>query len=141
MKNTEARKTAKSAIGFALVIILLAATFFGLKVPYGVEDVLPQDTTETQAPVENEPTNEETQAPATEAPKTDDNVAQEPNTDKPEGENADKEAPVEDTKENVSTDSATDEAVKDNVDNSGETNVAEPTEDETTATEGDVENA
>ena len=139
MKNTEARKTAKTAIGFILVLVLLAATFFGLKVPYGVEDVVPQDTTETQAPVENEPTNEETQA--TEAPKADDNVAQEPNTDKSESENVDKEAPVEDTNENVSTDSATDETVNDNVDNSGETNVAEPTEDETTAAEGDVENA
>jgi hypothetical protein len=130
MKNTEARKTAKTALGFLLVLVLLFATFFGLDVPYGVEDVIPEDTqVETQAPIENEQTNEEVQAPETEAPV--------------ENEDANKDVPVEDTTvEDTPQASAPVENENENVDNSGESNVTEPTEDDNTVTEeGDVENA
>ena len=122
MKNTEARKTAKTILGFLLVVGLLIGALFGLDVPYEVEDVIPEDTTN----VEIETTVDENE----------------------NGDNADTDVPVEDTEntddgviDDVPQDSTPTDTETEDVDNSVDTEVAEPTEDETTATEGDVENA
>lgn len=134
MKNTEARKTAKTVLGFLLVVGLLIGAFFGLDVPYDVEDVVPNETTtaETTAPPADETT-----APTEDQKPADD-------------ENADVEVPVEDvvdtedsaTQDDVPQDSTPTEDNDENVDNSVDTEVTEPTEDENTVTEeGDVENA
>lgn len=123
MKNTDAKNTAKSVLGFLLFVGLLIGALFGINVPYEVKDIIPEDTTN----VEIETT-------------VDENA---------NGDNADGKVPVEDTEntndqgvtEDVPQDSTYADTEKENVDNSADTTVAEPTEDETTATEGDVENA
>ena len=120
------QSTVKTALSFALVIVLIVGALFGIKLPYDAEDIAPTDeetnVTETETPVVDE-TQED-----------DDNVVQ---------------APVEDD-ENTVDDGVTNDEPQDStptdtdnevVENSAETDVAEPTEDETSATEGDVENA
>ena len=122
MKNTEARKTAKTVLGFLLVVGLLIGALFGIKVPYEVKDIIPEDTTNVKI--------------------------EQPQVETPSSDNGNVEVPVEDetntddgVTEDVPQDSTPTEDTEENVDNSADTEVAEPTEDETTATEGDVENA
>lgn len=123
MKNTEARKMAKTVLGFLLAVGLLIGALFGINVPYEVKDIIPEDTTN----VEIEHTQVET----------------------PSSDNGNVEVPVEDetntddgVTEDVPQDSTpTEDTMEESVDNSADTEVAEPTEDETTATEAEVENA
>lgn len=122
----ETKSTVKTALSFALVIVLIVGALFGIKLPYDAEDISPADevtdVAETEAPIEDEKqedNNDVVQVPVEDDENTvDDGVT----NDEPQD----------------STPTDTDNEV---VDNSAETDVAEPTEDETSATEGDVENA
>lgn len=122
----ETKSTVKTALSFALVIVLIVGALFGIKLPYDAEDISPTDevtdVAETETPVDDEKqedNNDVVQAPVEDDENTvDDGVT----NDEPQD----------------STPTDTDNEV---VDNSAETDVAEPTEDETSATEGDVENA
>lgn len=171
MKNTEARKTAKTVIGFVLVLVLLGGALFGIDVPYDLGDVENVVADETKAPAKEETqvpsTDKVVETPEADEPSKDEPVKDEPVKDEPtedtpvldepkddvppvedtpavedNSENVNNDAPVEDTNDNVSTDnSATDETITDDVDASGDAEVTEPTEDDNTVTEGDNENA
>jgi hypothetical protein len=118
------QSTVKTALSFVLVLVLIIGAIFGLEMPYDAEDVLPTDeaTKPTEAPVVDE-TQEDN-----------DDVVQVPVED---DENTVDDGVVDD----VPQDSAPTDTEQEDVDNSAETDVAEPTEDETSATEGEVENA
>lgn len=117
------RSTVKAALGFVLALVLIVGAMFGFKVPYEMDEVILEDTNEVVDNADN----------ATEAPTNDNDV----------------EVPVEDDNdtedgvvEDVPQDSAPTDEKTDDVDNSADVEVAEPTEDNKTATEkGDVENA
>lgn len=117
MKNTEARKTVKTVFGFILVVLLIAASICGFELPFGVEDVIPQETVPQS--VQTTPPPAQTQ-PA-------------------ESENVNMVVPVEDT--NVCQPSATAQTETQLVETSADTIVAEPTEAGITATEGEIVNA
>ena len=124
----DAKKTLKQALSFALVVVLIVATLFGLDVPYGIEDVATdfEETEVTDTIVADEQTNEEP-TPSTEATteKEVDEVA--PSTDEVETQPQET-APTEDV---TTEDAASSESV----------DVAETTEPQPDATEGDVQNA
>lgn len=125
----DAKKTLKQALSFALVVVLIVATLFGLDVPYEIEDVATdfEETEVAETIVADEQTNEEsTHSTEATTEKEVDEVA--PSTDEVETQSPQETAPTED------------EAVKDAVSSeSGE--VADTTEPQPVATEGDVQNA
>lgn len=126
----DAKSTVKTALSFVLVVVLIVATLFGIKVPYGIEDVAPEAdaTVEANGEVAPDTTDETENAPTeeVETPTTED-VEQQP-TDE-----VVTDAPQETT--------PTENEIVEDVEISGEGEVAEPTETEQPATEGDVENA
>lgn len=153
----DTRKTVKTAFAFALVLAVVVGTLFGVfpEVPDPVFDetesvenaetvVEGETTVTTDAPTEavkpETPTEDE---PTVETPAEDEPIVETPVTDV-----TDVETPVEDnsTEDEGVIDDATQDSTPvdtDNeiVDDSADASVAEPTDDETTATEGDVENA
>lgn len=153
----DTRKTVKTAFAFALVLAVVVGTLFGVfpEVPDPVFDetesvenaetvVEGETTVTTDAPAEavkpETPTEDE---PTVETPAEDEPIVETPVTDV-----TDVETPVEDdsTEDEGVIDDATQDSTPvdtDNeiVDDSADASVAEPTDDETTATEGDVENA
>lgn len=125
----DAKKTLKQALSFALVVVLIVATLFGLDVPYEIEDVATdfEETEVAETIVADEQTNEEP-TPSTEATTEKEVDVVAPSTDEVETQSPQETAPTED------------EAVKDAVSSeSGE--VADTTEPQPVATEGDVQNA
>lgn len=132
----DAKKTVKTALSLALVVVLIVATLFGLEVPYEMEDVV-QDTEalEQTEIVAGENTNEES------------TTAVLPDEDKTENPTDEVAPPVEDTEaptDEVETQLPQETAPTDDVETAepSETGeVAPPSEPTTDATEGDVENA
>jgi hypothetical protein len=151
MKNTKEMGTVKAALGFILVLVILAGAMFGLDIDVAIEDGV-TDEVDTEAPVADEQDEDKPETP--DEPVVDEPTDEEPTdsvdqpTDEPVDEPTDvtPDAPVEGTVEggdeaNVPQDSAPTDTNED-ADNSGEADVAEPSEDENVdATEGEVENA
>lgn len=146
----ETKKTVKTVLSFVLVLVLIVGTLFGINLPYGSEDV-PLDNTDGvtgEVSTDVAPNKEQTETPNEDVPTVDAPVVDEPTVETPIDDTNDVETPVEDentddegVKDDAPQDSTpTDEETED-VDNSADTTVAEPTENQTTATEGDVENA
>ena len=141
----ETKKTVKTALSFVLVIVLIVGTLFGIDLPIQTDTVPPQTDVGTNTPADTT----QPQAPTEDAPVVDTPVVDAPTVETPTDNVADVETPVEDNTvkddgvtNDVPQDSAPTETVTEVVDNSAETEVAEPTEENnTTATEGDVENA
>ena len=141
----ETKKTVKTALSFVLVIVLIVGTLFGIDLPIQTDTVPPQTDVGTNTPADTT----QPQAPTEDAPVVDTPVVDAPTVETPVDDVTEVETPVEDDStnvdgatENVPQDSAPTETVTEVVDNSAETEVAEPTEENnTTATEGDVENA
>lgn len=115
----ETKSIVKTVLAFILTLVLIAGSLFGIDVPYDAGDLEGLETegvVDEQAPVEDE--QDDVDVPVEDNANTDDGEQ----TDEPQDS-----TPTED-----------DEVV----DNSAEDEVADPTEDETDATEeGDVENA
>lgn len=132
----DAKKTVKTALSLALVVVLIAAALFGLDVPYELDEVV-QDTEalEQTEIVAGENTNEESPTPVL------------PETGETEAPTDEVAPPVEDTEattDEVETQTPqetapTDEVVTAAPSETGE--VATPSEPTTEATEGDVKNA
>jgi hypothetical protein len=117
-KMNETKSIVKTVLAFILTLVLIAGSLFGIDVPYDVGDLEGLETegvVDEQAPVEDE--QNDVDVPAEDNANTEDGEQ----TDEPQDS-----TPTED-----------DEVV----DNSAEDEVADPAEDETDATEGDVENA
>ena len=152
----ETKKTVKTAFAFALVLALVVGTLFGVfpEVPDPVledtetvventETVVGDDSQTTVTP--DEPTEAvKPETPTVETPAEDEPIVETPVTDV-----TDVETPVEDNStedEGVIDDATQDSTPADTdneiVDDSADASVAEPTEENnTTATEGDTENA
>lgn len=133
--------TTKTAFSLALVVLLIVAAFFGLDAPYGIEDVIEDtDCTAELNVVTDETTNEQPQTSADSQEPTEEVVQTE--TAEPTTEAVEVDEPTtEESETQAPTEPETTEEVVDPVETTTEGEVAEPTETQTTATEGDVENA
>ena len=132
----DAKKTVKTALSLALVVVLIVATLFGLEVPYEMDDVV-QDTEalEQTEIVADENTNEE----STTAVLPDEDET-EPPTDEVAPPVEDTEAPTDEVETQLPQETApTDDVETAEPSETGE--VAPPSEPTTDATEGDVQNA
>lgn len=161
----ETKSTVKTVLSFVLVLVLIVGTLFGIDVPYDENDidiegiVTEEPTVEDEQPETDDITNgvpEETppvvdepkDEPTTETPDVDEPVVETPTEDEGdevetpvEDDNTEDDGVVEDNPPQDSTPTE-DETNKDEVvDNSAESDVADPSEDGKDATEGDVENA
>ena len=163
----DTRKTVKTAFAFALVLAVVVGTLFGVfpEVPDPVFDetesvenaetvVEGETTVTTDAPAEavkpETPTEDTTvvDTPAVDEPTVETPAEDEPIVETPVTDVTDVETPVEDDStedvgvtNDATQDSTPVDAENEIVDDSADASVAEPTDDETTATEGDVENA
>lgn len=157
----ETKKTVKTAFAFALVLALVVGTLFGVfpEVPNPVledtetvvdntETVVGDDSQTTVTP--DEPTEEvKPETPTEDNPTVETPAEDEPIVETPVTDVTDVEIPVEDNStedEGVIDDATQDSTPADTdneiVDDSADASVAEPTEENnTTATEGDTENA
>lgn len=132
----DAKKTVKTALSLALVVVLIVATLFGLDVPYELDDVV-QDTEalEQTEIVTDENTNEE--STTTVLPETDET---EPPTEEVEPPIEDVETPTDDVENQPPQETAPTDDVE-TAETSETDEVALPSETTTDATEGDVKNA
>lgn len=132
----DAKKTVKTALSLALVVVLIVATLFGLDVPYELDDVVQ----ETEAPEQTEIVTDENaneESTPTVLPKTDETA---PPTEEVEHPIEDVEPPTDEVDPQHPQDTAPTDDVE-TAEPSETDEVAPPSEPTTDATEGDVKNA